>query len=111
MRSFHNLFRRSCGQHLSAVATAFGAKIDHPVGGLDYVQVVLDDENCSACLNQSAKCRKQFADVIKVQPRCRLVEDVENPRMPTVALGLGPGEISRPWLQVCCQLHTLRLAS
>ncbi len=39
-----DLFGGSGGYYFAACAAAFGAHVDDPVGGLDDVEVVLDDE-------------------------------------------------------------------
>ncbi len=47
------------------------------VGGLDHVEVVLDDEQRVSGLDQLAERRQQLGDVVEVQAGGRLVEDVE----------------------------------
>ena len=42
------------------------------------VRSLLDHQRVSG-FDQLLECREQFRDVIEVQPRCRLVEHVENP--------------------------------
>ena len=54
-----------------------GPEVDHPVRGLDDVEVVLDDEQRVPRLEQLAERRQQLRDVVEVQPGRRLVEDVE----------------------------------
>ena len=76
---FGDRLGRSRAHYIAAPAAALGAEINHPIGGLDDFKIVLDDDNRSPCINQTAKRRKEFADVIKMQPGGRLVEDVEQP--------------------------------
>ena len=88
-----------------------GPEIDHPIGRLDHVEIVFDDHDASARLNQPAKRRQQLADVVEVQASSRFVEDVENPRLPPVALGLRTAEVALLGLKMRRQLHALRLAA
>jgi len=60
-------FRRAFGHHLPAGLAAFGTEVDDPVGRLDYLGIVLDDQHGVAGLDEivhtfssnsmSAKCR------------------------------------------------------
>ncbi len=61
-----NRFRRSRAHNLAAAIPALRAQIDHPIRGLDDLQIVLDDDNRSPCFDQTAKRRQEFADVIKM---------------------------------------------
>ena len=58
---------------------AFGAEVDDPVGGLDHVEIVLDDEQRVPGFEQLPERGQQLGDVVEVQPGRRLVEDVEQP--------------------------------
>ena len=55
-----NLFRRAFGDDVAAAFAAFGTEIDHPVGALDHVEIVLDDDQRAAAVNQLAKCGEQL---------------------------------------------------
>ena len=68
------------------------------VRGLDHVQVVLDDDDRVALVHQQVEHVQQPARVFEVEPRRRLVQDVERPA--GAAAGQLPG-----------QLHPLRLAA
>src|SRR5450631_3856024 len=81
----------------SAAVASLGAQVDHPVRGLDHVEVVLDHDDGVAVVAQSVQHREQQVDVVEVQAGRRLVEDEE--RAPRVALG----ELER-------KLHALRFA-
>ena len=54
-----------------------GAQVDDPVGRLDHVEVVLDDDDRVAQVDQAVEHVEQLADVVEVQAGRRLVEDVE----------------------------------
>ena len=73
----HDCFGRSCRNHMTASVAAFRPEIDNVVGGLDDIEVVLDDEKAAAGIEQRAKGREQFVDIVKVQAGGRLVEDIE----------------------------------
>src|SRR5437588_5432686 len=47
-----DLFRRSHRHHLTAAVAALGAEVDEVVGGLDELQVVLDDEHGIASVDE-----------------------------------------------------------
>ena len=70
-------FRRPGPDDLAAAAAAFRSEIDDPIRGLDDFEIVLDDDDRAPCINQTAESRQEFADVIKMQARCRLVENIK----------------------------------
>src|SRR5271165_675024 len=53
-----NLFRRSFSYNLSTALATLGAKVDHPVGAADHIQIVFDDQDASAVLDQSLERRQ-----------------------------------------------------
>ena len=69
------------GEHIAAV----GAEVDDPVGGLDDVEVVLDDEHRVAAVHEAMEHFEEHAHVLEVQARRGFVEDVQ--RAARVALG------------------------
>jgi hypothetical protein len=89
---------RAGQQDAPAAGAAFGAQVDHPVGGLDHVEVVLDHDDGVAGVAQLVQHLQQQLDVVEVQAGGGLVQDVQ--RAPGVALA----ELER-------QLHALRLAA
>ena len=60
-----------------ARVAAVGSEIDDPVGGLQDVEVVLDDEQGVAGQQEFPECREQLDDVVEMKTGGRLVEDVE----------------------------------
>ena len=77
LRDRRDLFRRTGrDQHAAAIA-AFGPKVEHPVGGLHHIQVVLDDDNRVARIDQFVEHFQQLLYVLEVQAGGRLVEDVQ----------------------------------
>ena len=87
-----DLFRGAGGDDLAAAGAAFGAHVDDPVGGLDDVEVVLDDEEGAAAVDELAEGGEELGDVVEVEAGGGLVEDVEG-----AAAGLGGGFVA--W---CC---------
>ena len=63
------------GDQLAAVLAALGSQVDDPVGCANHIQVVLDDEQRMAGLEQQAKGVHQARDVLEVQSGGRLIED------------------------------------
>src|SRR6185369_433553 len=72
-----DLFRRAGGDDLAAAVPTFRTQIDDPVGGLDDVEVVLDHDDRVAVVAQAMQHLEQLLDVVEVQSRRRLVEDVQ----------------------------------
>ena len=93
-----DLLGRALGDDQAAAGAALGAHVDDPVGGLDDVEVVLDDDDGVARVDQPAQHAEQLADVLEVQAGGRLVEDVDG----------APG---RALLQLGGELDALRLAA
>ena len=73
-RKTHDVFGRAGADQRSAGVTALRPQIDDPVGRADHVQIVLDDEQRMAGVDQSAECAQELCDIVEVQPRGRLVE-------------------------------------
>jgi hypothetical protein len=102
-----HLLGRAGGHDLAAAIAALGADVDHPVGGLDDVEIVLDHHDRVALVDQLVQHFQQLAHVLEMQARGGLVEDVERaarwsvstapwtasraaPRRPTASSPAGP---------------------
>ena len=92
-----DVFGRAGSNDVAAVLARLRPKVDHPVGGLDNVQIVLDDHHRVAEVYQAVEHVEQLGQVVEVQPRRRLVQQIER------APGVGPREFGG-------QLHALGLA-
>src|SRR6185436_18642627 len=79
------LLGRPLGDDLPAAVAAFRTEVDHPVRGLDHIQVVFDDHNRVACVAQPVQHVQQHPDVVEVQAGGRLIQYVQ--RTAGVALG------------------------
>ena len=95
---------RPCMDDPAAAFAAFWAQFDHPVGGGDHVEVVLDHHHRLALFGQILEHAQQARDFVLVQPRRGLVEHVEGlaraaafgkPRGKLEALGFAAGERGR----------------
>ena len=63
----HDLLRRSRGDDLAAAVAAFGAEVDDPVGGFDDFEVVLDDHDRVAGVDQLVQHFQELCHVVEVQ--------------------------------------------
>jgi hypothetical protein len=73
-------FGGSGGDDLAAGGAAFGAHVDDVVGRFDDIQIVLDDEEGAAAVDELAEGAEEFLDVVEVEAGGGLVEDVEGAR-------------------------------
>src|SRR5205823_13435988 len=74
-----------------ARGTPYGPEVDHPIGGLDHIEVVLDDHDRVPLVHQAMQHLEQQTHVFEVQAGGRLVQDVEGTTR--VALGQLGGEL------------------
>ena len=93
-----NLLGRAVGHDGTAAVAALGAKVEHAVGHLDDVEVVLDDKDGVASVNQTLEHVDELPNVLEVQACGGLVQDVE-------------GLARLLAVQLLRKLHALRLAA
>ena len=93
----HGLRRPGADQGAAAGA-ALRSQVDEPVGGLDHVQVVLDDQHRVSGVHQPLQNLQQLLHIVGVQARGGLVQDIE-------------GAARGPAGQLRGQLHPLGLAA
>jgi len=62
-----HVFRCTGDHDLTAADTTFRAEVNDPVGGLDDVEVVLDDDDGIAVIAHAVQYRQQLCDVMEVQ--------------------------------------------
>src|ERR1700704_451287 len=72
-----NVLWRARGDDLAAALTALRTQVDHPIGGLDDLEVVLDHHHGVALVAQAVQNVQQLLDVVEMQPGGGLVQDVE----------------------------------
>src|SRR6516162_3822263 len=73
-----HFFGRSGGHDASTRRAALRTEIDNVVGGLDDVQVVLDDNDCVSLVDELGENVEQLAGVLEVQAGGRLIQDVQS---------------------------------
>ena len=64
------------GDDFAASVAAFGTHVDEVIGRLNDVQVVLNDENGVALVNEPMEHSQKFANILKMQTRRGLIENV-----------------------------------
>lgn len=62
---------------VAAAGAAFGAEVDEPVGLFDDVEMVLDDDDGVAEVDETIEDIHQFANVVEMKAGGGLVENVE----------------------------------
>jgi len=60
-----------------SVGTASWAEVDAPVGGVDHIDLVLDDDHRAAALGQAGEDADEAAEIVWVQPGGGFVEQHE----------------------------------
>ena len=60
----------------AATAAAFGTKVDDPIGCLDDIEIVLDDQHRVALIDQARQHREQAAHVFEMQTSGGFVEQI-----------------------------------
>src|SRR5712692_2854983 len=91
-------FGRALGDDAAAALAAFGAEVDDPVGLLDDVEMVLDDQHGVAEIDEALQDVEKFSHVVEVQAGGGLVEDVERASCLS-------------FRELACQLDALRFAA
>src|SRR5882672_3599239 len=79
IRFFHlgNLLGGALRNDAATAFATFGAQIDDPVGLLDYVEVVLDDEDGVAEVGEAVQDVEEFFYIVEVQAGGGLVQNVQ----------------------------------
>lgn len=72
-----NLFGGALRDNQTALVTAFWAHIDEMIAAFDDVEVVFDDKDCVALFDEALQDFEQASDVVEVETRRWLIEDVE----------------------------------
>src|SRR5882724_3611821 len=79
---------RALGNDAAAAFAAFGAEVNDPIGLLDDVEMVLDDEHGVAEIDEALQDVEELSNVVEVQAGGGLVENVER------AAGLAFGKLA-----------------
>jgi hypothetical protein len=67
---------RAFRDNLPAGLAPFGSQVDHPIGRLHHVQVVLDYHHGVAKIDQPAENFQQLAHIVKVQSGRRFIQQI-----------------------------------
>ena len=71
-----HLSGRAAENQFTSHLSASGAELDHVIGSLQYIQVVLYQEDCVALIYHRVEQFDDMADVFYVQAVCRFVQYV-----------------------------------
>src|SRR5688572_26823849 len=74
-----NDFRRAAGDDAAATATALRSEVNHEIRAPDHVQIVLDDDDRVALIDEFVEHVQQLAGVFEVKSGGRFIEDVQRP--------------------------------
>ena len=77
VRVLRDLLRGAGGDDGAAAAAAFGAEVDDIVGAFDDVEIVLNDDDRIARINELIQHLDQPVDIGHMQAGGRLVEDID----------------------------------
>ena len=61
-----HMFRCAFGDNHSATVTTFRAKVNNPVGGLDHIHIMLDDDHRVALVYKLLQHLEQLGDVMEM---------------------------------------------
>src|SRR4029077_16905960 len=82
----------------SATGSAFGTEVEHMIGRLDHVEVMLDHDDRVPLIDELVEHIEELPRVFEMETGCGLIEDVEGPAGPSSREFLG-------------ELHALRLSA
>ena len=86
--------------HATARFATLRSEVDDPIGGVDHIEIMFDDQDASAILDQPLEGIQQFVDVVEMQSGGRLVEDEQR------ALAGGLRQMRRPVSRAALPLPT-----
>ena len=61
----------------TSAAAAFGTEVEEVIDGLEDIEIVLNDDDCVAAVNEFFEHGHQYPDVFKVQSGGGLIQNVE----------------------------------
>ena len=73
-----HIFRRTFGHQQAARIATFGPEVNQPIAGSNHIEVVFNHDQRVAVFQQAAHGAHEFSDIVKVQARCRLVEQEQH---------------------------------
>ena len=90
-----DFFGRPGGDDVAPSFAPFGSQIDQPIGALDHVEVVFDDDHRVASIDQSAEDIEQTANLVKMQAGRRFVKQIQ------CLAGIDAGELRAEFDALC----------
>jgi hypothetical protein len=72
-----HILRRALRHDAATALATLGAEVEHPIGGLDDLQIMLDHQHGIALVDQGMEHFEQLADVFEMQPGGRFVQYIE----------------------------------
>ena len=72
------LFRSSGGDNPATPITSLGSEVDYPVGGLNDIEIVFDDNHCVAMIPQPVQHRQKLLDIVEVKSSGRFIENIQS---------------------------------
>jgi hypothetical protein len=88
MRARRDIGWRAGDQYTATRSATFRPKVEHVIGGLHQLEVVLDDHDRVAFVDQALQHAREHVDLASMQPGTRFIEHVERAR------GTATGELS-----------------
>ena len=76
-RTRHQFFGSAFKKNLSTILSALWTEVDYPVGKSDDVEIMLNDYNCIACINEFADNLIETINIVHVQSCGRLIHDID----------------------------------
>ena len=73
----NDCFGCALGNNRSSLVATLRTEIDHPICGPNHVQIVLDDNDSIAIIDQAVEHIQQTLDIGKMQAGGRLVQNVD----------------------------------
>ena len=65
------------GYDSSPARATFWTHVDNPISTLNDIEIVFNDDHRVSLINKASEHEQQLADVLKVQPGRRLIQDVD----------------------------------
>src|SRR5262249_50825749 len=69
--------RRTGADNFTAAGAAFRPEVDYPVGRLDHIEVVFNDNDRVAGFHKAMKNAQELVDIVEMKTGCWLVQNVE----------------------------------
>jgi len=75
---FDDIFRLALNHDFASLLSSLQAQINDIIGAFDHIQVVLDDDNRVALIDQFLKATEEYGDIIGMKTYGGFVIEIEN---------------------------------